>query len=75
MGQAKRRGTFEERKNQSISRVKQEWDEKRKQEAERWNALTPEQQEAETSRRERMMDRMRTLSMWTGYMGYFPYFR
>jgi len=52
MGQAKRRGTFEERKQQSLERRAKEREEMEEEEKKRneeaaklWNAMTPEQQQ------------------------------
>jgi hypothetical protein len=72
MGQAKQRGTLEERKNQSISRQKEERGERQRLETERWNALTPEQQEAETSKRARIQNKLRMISMF-GWRTFLPY--
>lgn len=49
MGEAKRRGTFEERKTAAIARDKAAIEERRRTEAERWAAMSEEER-----RRERM---------------------
>lgn len=53
MGQAKQRGTFEERRQQSIDRREAEAQERDRKLAEWWNAMTPEEQEAIREKRRR----------------------
>jgi hypothetical protein len=51
MGQAKRRGTFEERLQQSIDRNEAERLERQRKTQEWWDSLTPEQKDAEREKR------------------------
>ena len=64
MGQAKRRGTFEERRQQSIDRSEAERLERQRQAQERWDSLTPEQQETEREKRRRRSSGMNAIAMW-----------
>jgi hypothetical protein len=68
MGQAKQRGSFEERKTQSIERKKKERIEREKVEREYWESLTDEEREKILTNRERAR---RVLSMWGGFGTYF----
>lgn len=65
MGQAKRRGSFEQRKKQAIERdkkLREEYD--RKLQAE-WEALTPEERQEIAERKSRQQEFMNS------YMGFF----
>ena len=64
MGQAKRRGTFEERRQQSIDRAEAERLERQRKAQEWWDSLTPEQQEAERKKRRKRDRSMFTVGMW-----------
>ena len=64
MGQAKRRGTFEERRQQSINRTEAERMERQRQAQEWWDSLTPEQQDAEREKRRKRERAAATVGMW-----------
>ena len=64
MGQAKQRGTFEERRQQSIDRAEAERLERQRKAQEWWDALIPEQQEAEREKRRRRSSGMNAMAMW-----------
>jgi hypothetical protein len=66
MGQAKKRGTFEERRQQSIDRTEAERLERQREEAEWWNSLTDEQKENVRKNRARRARNMQALAMWMG---------
>jgi hypothetical protein len=64
MGQAKQRGTFEERRQQSIDRAEAERMERQRKAQEWWDSLTPEQQEAEREKRRKRQSGMAAMGMW-----------
>jgi hypothetical protein len=64
MGQAKRRGTFEERRQQSIDRTEAERMERKRQAQEWGDSLTPEQQEAEREKSRKRERDAATAGMW-----------
>lgn len=64
MGQAKKRGTFEDRRQQSIERTEAERLERQRKEAEWWNSLTDKQKENVRKNRERRARHMHVLAMW-----------
>ena len=66
MGQAKIRGTFEERRQQSIDAAKAAWTKREQEEAEWWNSLTDDQKRTVRKNRERQARRMQALAMWMG---------
>lgn len=61
MGQAKRRGTFEERKAQSIAEQEKTLDLLRKQEAEWFESLTEEERERVIANRKKGQNAVRTM--------------
>lgn len=65
MGQAKRRGTFEERKNSAIEDNAKTIRLLKEQEEAWWNSLTPEEQDAVAKKRVERMHAMAALSKWT----------
>lgn len=69
MGQANQRGTFEERRQQSIDRAEAERLERQRKEAEWWNSLSDEQKENVRQNRARRARNMQALSAWMG-LGY-----
>jgi hypothetical protein len=69
MGQAKQRGTFEERRQQSIDRAEAERLERQRKEAEWWNSLTDEQKENVRQNRARRARNMQAMAAWMG-LGY-----
>ena len=69
MGQAKERGTFEERRQQSIDRAEAERLERQRKEAEWWNSLTDEQKENVRQNRARRARNMQSMAAWMG-LGY-----
>jgi hypothetical protein len=66
MGQAKRRGTFEERRKQSIDAANAARTEREREEAEWWNSLTDEEKRLVRRNRERRARQMQALAMWMG---------
>lgn len=66
MGQAKLRGNFEERKQQSIDRKEAARLQREREEAEWWASLTDEQKETVRKNRAARAKRMESLSMWMG---------
>lgn len=64
MGQAKKRGTFEERRQQSIDRAEAERMERQRKAQEWWDSLTPEQQEAEREKRRKRESGMAAIGTW-----------
>ena len=64
MGQARRRGTFEERRQQAIDRAKAEKQERQRKAKEWWDSLTPEQQESELEKRRKRESSMAAFGMW-----------
>jgi hypothetical protein len=65
MGQAKKRGTFEERKAAAIEDNRKTIQLLREREEAWWNSLTPEEQEAVAKKRVERMYAMAALSKWT----------
>lgn len=75
MGQAKRRGTREERVAQSIERQAEEKEERIRREKEIWEAMTPEQRAAHLARQEKARNALRLVSGIGGLLGahiYYP---
>ena len=72
MGQAKERGTYEERRQQSIDRTEAARTKQEREEAEWWNSLTDDQKRLIRKNRERRARRMRVLGMWMGFASTFP---
>ena len=68
MGQAKQRGTFEERRQQSIDRSKAEILECQRKAQEWWDSLTPEQKKAEREKRRKCERSIAVIKMWLGYL-------
>ena len=64
MGQAKQRGTFEERRQQSIDHAEAEKVERQRKTQEWWDSLTPEQQDAEREKRRKRERGMAAMGMW-----------
>lgn len=64
MGQAKQRGTFEDRRQQSIARTEAERLERQRKESEWWNSLTDEQKENVRRNRAR---RARQMAFFTAF--------
>jgi hypothetical protein len=71
MGQAKRRGTFEERKAQAIEREEHAEDARDEAKCQRLAAMTPAQREAEERAQRRTASRLLTMFALThGLIGY-----
>ena len=66
MGQAKKRGTFEERRQQSIDAANAARTEREREEAEWWDSLTDDERRLVRKNRERRARRMQALAMWMG---------
>ena len=66
MGQAKKRGTYEQRVTQSVERTEAEKAERAIRELERWNTLTPEQQHEEVVRHRQREERRQRLATLLG---------
>ena len=64
MGQAKQRGTYDDRRQQAIDRTEAESLERQCKAQERWDALPPEQQEAELEKRRRRSSGINGMAMW-----------
>lgn len=64
MGQAKKRGTFEDRRQQSIARTEAERLERPRKAQERWDSLTPEEQEDERQNQRQRERGMAAMGMW-----------
>ena len=69
MGQAKKRGTFEERKESAIEDNRKTIQLLREQEEAWWNSLTPEEQEAVAKKRVERMHATASLTKWSAASG------
>lgn len=70
MGQAKRRGTFEDRRQQSIEATEAAKTERDRAEAEWWNSLTEDQKRLVRRNRERRAQRMALLASFSAGLFY-----
>jgi hypothetical protein len=64
MGQAKQRGSFEDRRQQAIARDEADFQEDQRKAGEWWDALTPEEQDAHREKLSNQSSSMRGIGMW-----------